>query len=111
MSCCDCSTTEGEPELCTLTHTSHCSNTVLLHWCHDEGSHHGTVSCGIPWMEWISTHPTKKGSTQQVSRNHPGRRTEYTSKCSLPPLPSKCLYHSEHINCIAHAGHCSKHNK
>ena len=110
MSCCYWSTTEGEPE---LTSTQNLQNQALyilagithsvpLHWCHDVRPHSGTVAYGIPWMEWISTHPTKKGSIQWVSHNHPGGRMEYTSKCPPPLLPSKHLNHIIHINCSAH---------
>ena len=63
MPCCYCSTTEREPELCTLTRTS---NSVPLHWCHDERPCSGTIPYGIPWTKWSSTLQTKKEVSSEL---------------------------------------------
>ena len=87
------------------------THSVPLHWCHNERTCSGTVLYSITLTAWISAHITKKGSIQEISCNHQGRRMEYISTCPLALLPNKYLYHIIHMNHSAKSGHHSKHNE
>ena len=56
-------------------------------------------------MEWISAQPNGKEITKwhfvKPHGRHPGRRTDHTTACSPPLLPSKWLYYTTYIKCIS----------
>ena len=99
MSCCYCSTTEGEPELHPLRNTNHSTplqwifHSASLQWCHDERPCSGTISYGIPRMVQISTQLTKRGVSSEFHTIIKGEEWTVSQICLPSLLPSKWLYH------------------
>ena len=86
MPCCYCSTTEGEPELTSTreTHSLHPYTGAMMRDLTVEQCH----TANPEQNRSVLTQPRREVSNN-VSHNHPGRRTEYASKCPPSLLPSK----------------------